>query len=342
MSAFRNLQEALRSAPRTWLITGVAGFIGSNLLESLLELNQHVVGLDDLSTGHLRNLNEVERLVKPEQWARFRFIEGDIRDMAVCQRACYGVDYVLHHAALGSVPRSIEEPLLTYEINVRGTLNVLLAARDNGVKRFVFASSSAVYGDQTAASNAEEVVGKPLSPYAASKRENELHAAVFHQCYGLDSVGLRYFNVFGPRQDPAGAYAAVIPKWIAAFLKGESVCINGDGETSRDFCFVENVAQVNLLAATTTNPQAANQIYNVGLNERTTLNELFYLLRDLLGRKFPQIKDCEPVYRDFRPGDIRHSQGDVNWARRLLDYEPTHRLAEGLQSSLYWYVRNSA
>lgn len=341
MSAYSELQNQLRATPRRWLVTGVAGFIGSNLLQRLLELGQHVVGLDNLSTGHRKNLEQVETLVGAKQWANFQFIEGDIRKLADCKCACHKADFVLHQAALGSVPRSIVEPILTHESNVTGFLNMLVAARDAKVKRFVYASSSAIFGDEPGLPKVEEKVGNVLSPYAATKKMNEIYADVFGRAYNFESVGLRYFNVFGPRQDPEGAYAAVIPKWIAAILKREPVLINGDGETSRDFCFVENVAQANLLAATTTNPQATNQAYNIACAERTTLNELFGLLQSGLRKLDPALREQKPVYQDFREGDVRHSLADISKAKRLLGYEPTHPIREGLEMAMEWYRLNA-
>jgi UDP-N-acetylglucosamine 4-epimerase len=274
MTDYQQIQTRLLTEPRTWLVTGVAGFIGSNLLENLLKLGQRVVGLDNFATGHQRNLDEVQSLVSPAQWANFTFIRGDIRELADCRKACEGVDYVLHQAALGSVPRSLEDPILTNSANIAGFLNMLVAARDATVKSFTYAASSSTYGDHPALPKVEDVIGKPLSPYAVTKYVNELYADVFARCYGFNTIGLRYFNVFGPRQDPNGAYAAVIPKWTASLLKGEEVYINGDGETSRDFCFVANAVQANLLAATVENPDARNQVYNVAVGDRTTLNTL--------------------------------------------------------------------
>jgi UDP-N-acetylglucosamine 4-epimerase len=338
MSAYDELKAKLKAAPKTWLVTGVAGFIGSNLLEALLKLGQRVIGLDNLSTGNKANLDEVRGLVIPAQWERFRFVEGDITDLASCQIACAGVDFILHQAALGSVPRSMADPLTCHQSNVTGFLNMLLAARDAKVKRFVYASSSAVYGDNPELPKVEEKIGKPLSPYAASKAIDEVYADAFANAYSFGSIGLRYFNVFGPRQDPEGAYAAVIPKWIAALLKRERVQINGDGETSRDFCFIENVVQANLLAATTTRLEAVNQAYNIALGERTTLNELFQSLKSSLRRRDPSLPDAQPNYQDFRPGDVRHSLADIGKAKRLLGYAPTHRMAEGLEVAMNWYV----
>jgi UDP-N-acetylglucosamine 4-epimerase len=340
MSAYEQCRTALSASPRTWLVTGVAGFIGSNLLEALLRFNQTVRGLDNFATGHRRNLEEVRRRVSPEQWARFQFIEGDVRDLSACQQACAGVDYVLHQAALGSVPRSIQDPVTSTEVNVNGTLHMLIAARDQRVRRLVYASSSSVYGDHPGLPKVEDQIGQPLSPYAASKLTNELYAGVFARCYGLEVIGLRYFNVFGPRQDPEGPYAAVIPKWIAALIRHEPVHIYGDGQTSRDFCYVDNVVQANLLAATTTNPEAVGQVYNVAVGQRTTLNELFQCLQQLLAPDFPAVRSRQPVYADFRPGDVRHSLADISKASRLLGYAPTHSLADGLKAALDWYKQN--
>ena len=324
--------------PRTWLVTGVAGFIGSNLLEALLELGQRVVGLDNFATGHQHNLDQVEEAVGSEAWSRFRFIEGDIRDLETCRIACKGVDVVLHEAALGSVPRSIEDPITSHDVNVTGFLNMLVAARDTGVKRFVYAASSAAYGDFPGLPKVEHTIGRPLSPYGAGKYMNELYADVFGRCYGLETVGLRYFNVFGPRQDPDGAYAAVIPKWVAAMLRGEPVEIYGDGETSRDFCYIENVVQANLLAGTTASPEAVNQVYNVAVGGQTTLNELHGILRQLLSAHDPELLVHAPIYRDFRPGDVRLSRADIGKIQRLLAFKPTHFVQEGLERAIAWYV----
>lgn len=359
-TAYKKLLDCLSESPKTWLITGVAGFIGSNLLESLLQLNQIVVGLDNFSTGYQHNLDEVQNLVTPQQWARFTFIRGDIRKFEDCQRACEGVDYVLHQAALGSVPRSLEDPISTNAVNVSGFLNMLIAARDanegRGVNSFTYAASSSTYGDHPSLPKIEDNIGKPLSPYAVTKYVNELYAEVFARSYGVNSIGLRYFNVFGQRQDPEGAYAAVIPKWIAALLQNENVYINGDGETSRDFCHVTNAVQANILAATAATdlgievslqssqeqqcmPSPLNQVYNVAVGERTTLNELFFLLRDNL-----QIHGvnaiAQPVYREFRAGDVRHSQADISKAKRLLRFSPTHNIQKGIAVSIPWYVAN--
>ncbi|BCA80085.1 SDR family oxidoreductase [Desulfuromonas sp. AOP6] len=338
MSAtYENVKIDLQQSPRVWLVTGCAGFIGSNLLEALLQLGQSVVGLDNFSTGKQANLDEVCSLVTKEQWARFRFVEGDIRDLLTCQNACTGVDYVLHQAALGSVPRSIDDPLTSHASNVNGQLHMLVAARDQGVKRFVYAASSSTYGDHPGLPKVEDVIGRPLSPYAVTKYVNELYAEVFSRCYGLETIGLRYFNVFGPRQDPDGAYAAVIPRWIAALLRGETIYINGTGETSRDFCYVQNAVQANLLAATATNPEAINQVYNVAVNARTNLLELFTLLRDGLAISHPDLTNVQPVHRDFRAGDVLHSQADVCKAASLFGYEATHSIVDGVRESLAWY-----
>lgn len=326
--------------PATWLITGVAGFIGSNLLETLLNNGQRVVGIDNFFAGHQRNLDQVHVLVGNERWASFKFIEGDIRNLAVCHEACAGVDYVLHHAALGSVPSSLEDPITANSINIDGFLNMLVAARDVKVRRFVYASSAAVYGNDPGLSKVEEQIGKQLSPYAVTKHINELYADVFARCYGLESIGLRYFNVFGPRQDPAGAYASVIPKWISEMIRGEVVYVNGDGETSRDFCYIENVVQANLLAATTGNSAAINKIYNIAVGERTTLNQLLDYLRVNLASHFSHLENFTPVYRDFRSGDVRHSLADISKAQALLGYAPTCHTQKGLAKSLDWYLEN--
>ncbi len=338
MTRYEQLQSQLRQAPKTWLVTGVAGFIGSNLLETLLKLDQRVVGLDNFATGHQRNLDEVQSLVGSVQWNNFKFIKGDIRQLADCHQACAGVDYALHQAALGSVPRSLADPIATNDTNISGFLNMLVAARDAQVQSFTYAASSSTYGDHPALPKVEENIGNPLSPYAVTKYVNELYANVFARSYGFKAVGLRYFNVFGPRQDPNGAYAAVIPKWTDALLKGETVYINGDGETSRDFCFVANAVQANLLAACA--PQEAkDQVYNVALGDRTTLNQLFAALRDALQADGVS-PATQPSYRDFRAGDVRHSQADIGKAQRLLGFEPTHRIHDGIGAAMPWYVAN--
>ena len=332
------IKSGLLLAPKKWLITGVAGFIGSNLLETLLKLNQTVVGLDNLSTEDGRNLLQVESLVTPGQWQNFSFIKGDICDLAACRAACDGVDHVLHQAALGSVPRSIADPVTTNASNITGFLNMLVAAKDAGVARFVYAASSSTYGDHPGLPKVEEVIGKPLSPYAVTKYVNELYADVFARTYGFKATGLRYFNVFGPRQNPNGAYAAVMPKWFYSMLHNELVYINGDGETSRDFCYVDNAVEANLLAACTDNEAALGQVYNVAFGEITTLNQLFNLIRDQLAQKVQGLKVPDPVYRDFREGDVRYSLADIGKARRLLGYDPQYSVRSGLEIAASWYI----
>lgn len=342
MKKYLEVQQKLKNSPRTWLVTGVAGFIGSNLLETLLKLDQRVVGLDNFSTGYKKNLDEVKGLVTEKQWANFKFIEGDIANLPDCQRAMRwngtAVDFVLHEAAIGSVPRSIENPLETHRANVDGFINMLVAARDAKVKRFVYASSSAVYGDHPDLPKVEEKVGRPLSPYALSKRINELYADIFFRNYGLNSIGLRYFNVFGQRQDPEGAYAAVIPKWIAAIVRGEPVYINGDGETTRDFCHVVNVVQANLLAAIVEEPEANNQVYNIAVGSRTSLNQLYQAIVKSLS-KYQSIKISPLIYRDFRMGDVRHSIADISKVTQSLSYYPQHDWLQGIDQAMAWYVK---
>lgn len=337
-----SLRARFSGRPRRWLVTGAAGFIGSHLVEALLALDQEVVGLDNFATGHRHNLEQVSASVGPERAQRFVFIEGDIREPGVCREACRGAQGILHQAALGSVPRSIEDPLTTNGANIDGFLNMLVAAREAGADRFVYAASSSTYGDHPAFPKVEDAIGRPLSPYAVTKLVNELYADVFARTYGFSSVGLRYFNIFGPRQDPNGAYAAVIPKWIAALVRGETVFINGDGETGRDFCYIANAVQANLLALTSSDPAALNQVYNVAVGERTTLNQLFDLLRDGLSSRFPGVGAAQPTYRDFRPGDVRNSLADIGKAKRLLGYAPTHRIGEGLQEAFDWYSASLA
>lgn len=339
MTKYEKLRNELRQTPRSWLVTGVAGFIGSNLLETLLKLDQHVVGLDNFSTGFQHNLDQVQQLVSDKQWQRFSFVQGDIRDLATCRNLCGQVDFVLHQAALGSVPRSIDDPLLTNENNLTGFLNMLVAARDARVRRFVYAASSSTYGDHPGLPKLEDKIGKPFSPYAVTKYVNELYADVFARTYGFQTIGLRYFNIFGRRQDPNGAYAAVMPKWFSALIRGEELFINGDGETSRDFCYIDNCVQGNLLAATAANPAALNQVYNIAFGERTTLNELFNLIRQRVHAILPEIKAISPTYRDFRPGDVRHSLADISKARNLLGYEPIYSVKDGLDQAAEWYVR---
>lgn len=337
MKTIHEIFEGLSCSPKVWLVTGVAGFIGSNLLEALLKLNQKVVGLDNFATGHQRNLDEVKLQVTDTQWNSFSFIEGDIRNLADCNRACSGVDYVLHQAALGSVPRSINDPITTNATNIDGFLNMLLAARDAKVKNFVYAASSSTYGDHPGLPKIEKIIGNPLSPYAVTKYVNELYADVFFKAYGFNTIGLRYFNVFGKRQDPNGAYAAVIPRWTASIIGGEDVFINGDGSTSRDFCFIENAIQANLLAALTDDECARNQIYNVAFGGRTDLNQLFNVLRDTLQSHGIFYKKL-PIYRDFRSGDVRHSQADIGKAKKLLGYMPQFDIVSGISKAMPWYV----
>lgn len=342
MNEFSKVAEGLRARPRTWLVTGAAGFIGSHLLETLLALDQHVIALDNFSTGRPENLEAVRTRVLPAQWARSRIIEGDVADAATCTAACEGVDYVLHHAALGSVPRSLAEPRASHRANVTGFLELLEAARRAGVKRLVYASSSSVYGDAPELPKREERIGRPLSPYAATKWMNEIYADTWGRVYGLECIGLRYFNVFGPRQDPQGPYAAVIPRWMDALWHGRPVTVYGDGETSRDFCYVANVVQANLLAATTERPEAVHQVYNIAIGERTSLNELYHLLVAGLQRWRPGLTPPPPVYEPFRPGDVRHSLADISKARRLLGYDPPYRLAEGLELTWQWFHSRAA
>lgn len=338
MTRYEQLLKQLPQDPKTWLVTGVAGFIGSNLLETLLKLDQKVVGLDNFATGHQRNLDEVQSLVSPTQWANFHFIEGDIRNLVDCQNACEGVDYVLHEAALGSVPRSLADPIPTNDTNISGFLNMLVAARDSKVKSFTYAASSSTYGDHPALPKIEENIGKPLSPYSVTKYVNELYADVFSRCYGFNTIGLRYFNVFGPRQDPNGTYAAVIPKWIASLIQDEPVFINGDGETSRDFCFIANVVQMNLLSATLQNAEGVNQVYNVAVGDRTSLNELYTQLKAKLLPLYPELQLAKPMYRDFRAGDVRHSLANISKAQQLLGYAPQYNLQDGINQAMPWYV----
>ena len=337
-TAYGKVQKVLINEPKIWLITGVAGFIGSNLLEELLLLNQKVVGLDNFATGFQHNLDEVQGLVNEDQWQNFTFIEGDIRNLDDCQAACIGVDYVLHQAALGSVPRSIAEPINTNHTNISGYLNMLVAARDATVASFTYAASSSTYGDHPALPKVEDAIGNPLSPYAVTKYVNELYADVFARTYNFKTIGLRYFNIFGKRQTPDGAYAAVIPKWTAAMIAGDEVFINGDGDTSRDFNFIENAVQANILAATATE-EAKNQVYNVAVGGRTTLNTLFSALKEHLsvnGVSYTQ----EPVYRDFREGDVRHSQADISKIQNALGYDPQFDIIQGIKKAMPWYVKS--
>jgi UDP-N-acetylglucosamine 4-epimerase len=340
MVEYEQLKKNLVEKPRKWLVTGVAGFIGSNLLEILLKLDQQVIGLDNFATGHQHNLDDVQSLVLEEKWRNFTFFEGDICDLDTCQKACENVDYVLHQAALGSVPRSIENPVITNNSNISGFLNMLVAAKDAKVGRFVYAASSSTYGDHPGLPKVEGTIGRPLSPYAVTKYVNELYADVFAGSYGFRAIGLRYFNVFGRRQDPDGAYAAVIPKWFSALIKEEDVYINGDGETSRDFCYIDNCVQANILAAVATNDDALNQVYNVAFGQRTSLNELFDHIRTRVAKFYPRLKDVKPLYRDFRPGDVRHSLADISKAKELIGYNPEYSVASGLDKAAKWYVEN--
>jgi UDP-N-acetylglucosamine 4-epimerase len=340
MSKINDIKSRLKSSPKKWLVTGVAGFIGSNLLEELLHLDQTVVGLDNFSTGKKKNLEEVKEEVGYVKWKRFRFLEADIRNLDDCLNACDGIDYILHQAALGSVPRSIDDPIRTNQSNIDGFLNILVAAKDAKVTKFVYAASSSTYGDHQELPKIEDRIGRPLSPYAVTKYVNELYADVFSKTYGIETIGLRYFNVFGKRQDPNGAYAAVMPKWFSALIKGEDVYINGDGETSRDFCYIDNCVQANLLSACTTNKNAVNQVYNVAYGARTTLNELFSHIRDRVVGFYPESKNTKPTYRDFRPGDVRHSLADISKAKKLLGYDPQYSVQTGLDKAAKWYVES--
>ena len=345
MEHYLKIQEYLKSNQSTWLITGVAGFIGSNLLEKLLTLNQRVVGLDNFDTGYHDNIkraiNDANDSMGKDFSENFKFMNGDIRNIEHCREACSGIDYVLHQAALGSVPRSLKDPISTNRANVDGFLNMLLSSRDANVKRFVYAASSSTYGDHAELPKIEDVIGNPLSPYAVSKLVNELYASVFARCFGYKTIGLRYFNIFGKRQDPNGAYAAVIPRWIRAMLDGSEVFIYGDGETSRDFCYIDNAVQINILAAVTDNEEALNQVYNVALNDRTSLNELYRMIEHKLHGKGVEILKDNQVYREFRSGDVRHSQADISKAKRLLNYFPKYKISDGLDHSIDWYIDNT-
>ena len=334
MPAYQSIQETLKLTPKRWLITGVAGFIGSNLLEKLLLLNQKVIGLDNFSTGNNKNLLDVESIVTHDQWSNFQFIEGDISHPEVCVLACKDIDYVLHQAALGSVPRSLADPLSTNKSNISGFLNMLVAARDAKVLNFVYAASSSTYGDHPGLPKQEDIIGKPLSPYAVTKYVNELYASVFYSSYGLNTIGLRYFNVFGKRQDENGAYAAVIPKWVASFKDNRSVQINGDGSTSRDFCYVDNAVQANILAATTANQDALNQVFNIAVGDRTTLLELAALIQE----NIPGGSSSEIIFQAFREGDVKHSQADISKVKNLLGYEPSHNVSQGIKNTVSWYL----
>jgi UDP-N-acetylglucosamine 4-epimerase len=332
--------EYLGANQKTWLVTGVAGFIGSNLLEFLLGKNQLVVGLDNFATGHQHNLDKVEVIVGQQAWANFQFINGDIRDKETCHKACQGIDYVLHQAALGSVPRSIEDPVTTNQVNIDGFLNMLIAARDQKVSSFVYAASSSTYGDHASLPKEEDKIGNPLSPYAVTKYVNELYASVFARTYDFKSIGLRYFNIFGPRQDPAGAYAAVIPKWVAAMLSGQQIIINGKGDTSRDFCYVDNAVEMNILAALAENEEALGQIYNVALNDQTSLNELYAYIKQSIEDHIDGVEIMEPEYRDYRAGDVMHSRANIQKAKSLLRYDPQFRISQGLKIAMSWYIND--
>jgi len=338
LSRYSELRTELKAKPRRWVVTGVAGFIGSALCEELLGLGQEVVGLDNFSTGHRHNLDKVRAIVGDEAAARFRFIEGDICVPKDCEEACTGADYILHEAALGSVPRSIGDPVSTHNANINGFLNMLVAARDAKVKRFVYASSSSVYGDHPDLPKVEANIGRQLSPYAITKRVDELYAGVFQDNYGLQVIGMRYFNVFGRRQDPQGAYAAVIPRWLGALIAGEKCKIFGDGSNSRDFCYIDNVVQANLLAATSPNPDATNQKYNVGCNGNTDLKELYRVIRDAVAVKHPQVADWDPIFTDPRAGDVAHSQADISKIETLLGYEFSHDITAGMRETAAWYL----
>ncbi len=344
MSKYEKLQEYLKNNKKSWLVTGAAGFIGSNLVEKLLELNQKVVALDNFDTGYQHNIDEAledaKKAIGKDVSCNLNFIKGDIRELNDCMNACTGVDYVLHQAALGSVPRSIKDPIRTNKSNIDGFLNMLMASKDKKVKRFIYASSSSVYGDHPDLPKLEENIGKPLSPYATTKIVNEIYADVFAKTYGLQSIGLRYFNVFGKRQDPNGSYAAVIPKWVSAFLSQEEVFINGDGETSRDFCHVDNAVQMNLLAATTENNDAIDQAYNVALNDRTSLNQLYMMIKEKLLKHIGDLEKKSPTYKDFRTGDVRHSQANIDKSMTLLGYKPQYFISEGLDKAIDWYLAN--
>ncbi len=340
MSAYIDVIKKLQESPRSWLVTGAAGFIGSNLVETLLRAGQTVTGLDNFSAGYKKNLTMIRELVGENLWKNFHFVEGDIRDLDTCRRVCGKAEHILHEAALGSVPRSLEDPIFSNANNIDGFLNMLVAARDAGNKSFVYAASSSTYGDDPELPKVEERIGKPLSPYAVTKYVNELYADVFATAYGFRSIGLRYFNIFGQRQDPDGAYAAVIPQWFAGILRNEQVFINGDGETSRDFCFIENCVQANILAACAEKDEAWNQVYNVACGARTSLNELFALIREEVSRHRPEAASAKPAYRDFRLGDVRHSLADTGKARNLLGYVAEYSAREGLRKAGAWYAAN--
>jgi UDP-N-acetylglucosamine/UDP-N-acetylgalactosamine 4-epimerase len=344
LDKYEQLKEYLKDNQNTWLVTGVAGFIGSNLLEELLILNQKVVGLDNFDTGYQHNIEQAiedaNKATGKDLSNNFKFIDGDIRDLNNCKQACNEADYVLHHAALGSVPRSIEDPINTNRANIDGFLNMLVASKEANVKRFVYAASSSTYGDHPDLPKVEDNIGSPLSPYAVTKAVNELYANVFAKTYGFKTIGLRYFNIFGKRQDPNGAYAAVIPKWVAAILNNDDVYINGDGETSRDFCFIDNTVQINLLAATTDNDKATDQVYNVALNDRTSLNKLYQMIEEKLIQRIEDLEKKKPIYKDFRTGDVRHSQANIDKAKVLLGYQPKYTISKGMDEVVDWYIKS--
>ncbi len=346
MIKYEELQKYLKDNQNTWLVTGAAGFIGSNLVEKLLTLNQKVVGLDTFDTGYQHNIDEAildaNQIAGEDLTDNFKFIHGDIKSLRDCQLACQNVDYVLHQAAIGSVPRSIEDPIYTNQANVDGFLNMLVASRDAKVKRFVYAASSSSYGDNIDLPKVENIIGNPLSPYAVTKYVNELYANVFANNYKFKTIGLRYFNIFGKRQDPEGAYAAVIPKWVSSILKNEDVYINGDGDTSRDFCYVDNAIQINILAAMSSNEESINQVYNVALNDKTSLNELYKMIQNKLIQRVQGIKKKQPIYRDFRPGDVRHSQASIEKAKKLLSYKPKYKISDGLDEAISWYINSAS
>jgi UDP-N-acetylglucosamine 4-epimerase len=345
VSEYDKLQKYLKTNQFTWLVTGVAGFIGSNLLEKLLILNQKVVGLDNLERGYKHNINEAietaQKINNKNLFKNFKFIRGDIKNLGDCKKACIGIDYVLHQAALGSVPRSIKDPISTNKTNIEGFLNILLASKRAKVKNFVYASSSAVYGDHPKLPKEESLVGNPLSPYALTKSTNESYAKIFSKIYNFNTIGLRYFNIFGKRQDPNGSYAAVIPKWIIKIMKNENVFINGDGKTSRDFCYVENAIQSNLMSATIQNKKAINQVYNVAVGERTNLNKLYKMIKKKLIGKIPNLKNKSPIYVNFRSGDIKHSLANINKSKKLLKYKPEYNIINGIDKTIEWYISNS-
>ena len=348
MTCYVEVQEHLKLNQYTWLVTGAAGFVGSNLVEKLLILNQKVIGLDNFETGFHYNIEQALEDAKSNLRGQglelvqenFSLIVGDIRKLDDCSSACAGVDYILHQAALGSVPRSIEDPVATNEANINGFVNMLVASRDAKVKRFVYAASSSSYGDNPDLPKVEHMTGNPLSPYAVTKIVNELYANVFAKNYDFKTIGLRYFNIFGKRQDPDGAYAAVIPKWVAAILNKEDVYINGDGETSRDFCYIDNTVQMNLLAATTDNDEATNQVYNVALNDRTSLTKLHQMIEERLIERVEGLEKKKPIYREFRSGDVRHSQASIDKAKKLLDYQPKYKISEGMDEAIDWYINS--